>query len=163
VHRIDPAPRVLPRLARSLAVLALGVAALTACGNSGSGDTSAPATSSAGSSSASASAGTSSSSSSGGSQSQAQALTATEADFSISLDKDTLPAGDYAITVVNNGRASHDLVVEENGNDVAGTDGNIAPGGSATFTVTLDAGEYVFYCSVGNHRAMGMELTVQVT
>jgi FtsP/CotA-like multicopper oxidase with cupredoxin domain len=27
----------------------------------------------------------------------------------------------------------------------------------------LDAGEYVFYCPIGNHRAMGMELTVEVT
>jgi plastocyanin len=29
--------------------------------------------------------------------------------------------------------------------------------------VTLEEGEYVFYCSVGNHRNMGMEVTVQVT
>ena len=50
-----------------------------------------------------------------------QALTATEVDFSISLDEDTLAAGDYEITVVNDGRASHDLVVEQDGNDIAGT------------------------------------------
>jgi plastocyanin len=30
-------------------------------------------------------------------------------------------------------------------------------------SVALAPGEYVFYCSVGNHRAMGMELTVQVS
>jgi plastocyanin len=153
-HRIDPAPRLLPRLARSLAVLALGVAALTACGggssSSGSGNAAATTTSEA-------------PASTGASHSPAQTLTATEADFSISLDKNTLPAGDYAITVVNNGRANHDLVVEQNGNDVARTDGKIAPGKSGTVTVTLEPGTYVFYCSVGNHRAMGMELTVQVT
>ena len=91
-----------------------------------------------------------------------QTLTATEVDFSISVDKDTLTAGDYEITVVNDGRASHDLVVERDGNDVAGTDG-IAPGESATLTVSLEPGEYVFYCSIGNHRAMGMELTVEVS
>lgn len=26
----------------------------------------------------------------------------------------------------------------------------------------LDAGEYVFYCAIDGHRAMGMEITVQV-
>jgi plastocyanin len=152
----------LPRLARGIAVLALGVSALSACGGD-SGSTHAAGTSAGGTPTSEAPVSTGATGASGEGQSQAQSLTATEADFSISLDKDTLPAGDYTITVVNNGRASHDLVVEEGGNDVAGTDGNIAPGESATFSVSLDPGQYVFYCSVGNHRAMGMELTVQVT
>jgi plastocyanin len=26
----------------------------------------------------------------------------------------------------------------------------------------LDAGEHVFYCAIDSHRAMGMEITVQV-
>ena len=51
--------------------------------------------------------------------------------------------------------------MEEDGTVKAATD-NLAPGASTTLTVDLDAGEYVFYCSIGNHRAMGMELTVQV-
>jgi len=97
-----------------------------------------------------------------GGESQTQALTATEENFSISLDKDTLTAGTYEITVVNNGSATHDLAVEEDGTTEATSD-SIAPGESTTMTVDLDAGEYVFYCSIGNHRAMGMEITVQVT
>jgi plastocyanin len=158
------AHRILPRLARGVAVLALGLGALTACGGDSGSDAD---SSTAAASSSEAPASTSSSapgspSAAGPSAAAAQTVTATEADFSISLDQDALAAGDYEITVVNNGRATHDLVVEQGGNDVAGTDG-IAPGASATLTVTLDAGEYVFYCSVGNHRAMGMELTVQVT
>jgi plastocyanin len=138
-------------LARGAAALAITVAFLTACG-SDPAEPEATATS----------AETSSESSAPADSGETESITATEADFTISLDKDTLPAGEYEITVVNNGHATHDLVVEEDGNDVAQTDG-IAPGESATLTVTLDAGEYVFYCSVSNHRAMGMELTVQVT
>jgi plastocyanin len=163
--RMDHRNRTRPRLARGVAVLALGLGALTACGgDSGSDDGGTAATSSSEApATTEATTGTATSSPAAGGGSEVQSLTATEAEFSISLDEDTLAAGDYEITVVNNGRASHDLVVEEDGNDVAGTDGNIAPGQSSTFTVTLDAGEYVFYCSVGNHRAMGMELTVQVT
>ncbi len=34
---------------------------------------------------------------------------------------------------------------------------------SSSVTVTLEPGEYVFYCSVGNHRQMGMEKTVTVS
>ncbi|MBW8765046.1 MAG: cupredoxin domain-containing protein, partial [Geodermatophilales bacterium] len=91
----------------------------------------------------------------------AQTLAATEADFSITLDKDTLPAGSYSILVTNNGRATHDLVVEQNGKKVAGSD-KIQAGQSTTLDVTLDPGKYVFYCSIGNHRAMGMEINVTV-
>jgi plastocyanin len=29
--------------------------------------------------------------------------------------------------------------------------------------VTLESGDYVFYCSIGNHRSMGMETTVSVS
>lgn len=52
-------------------------------------------------------------------------------------------------------------MVERDGEDVAASD-TIGPGESTTLTVTLDEGEYVFYCSIGNHRSMGMEVTVQV-
>lgn len=155
-----PFSRTLPRLATGAAVLALGLGGLTACGsdNTSSASDFTSATSSAGDSSSSSSA---ASSSSGGSA-EAEAITATEENFSISLDEDTLKAGTYTITVVNNGNATHDLAVEEDGTTKATSD-KIGPGQSTTLTVDLDAGEYVFFCSIGNHRAMGMELTVQVT
>jgi len=157
--RIDPRPRTLPRLASGVAVLALGLGALTACGgDSDDGDAAATTTSAAAETTTEA---TESSPAAGG-ESQTQALTATEENFSISLDKDTLTAGTYEITVVNKGGAPHALAVEEDGTTEASSD-SIAPGESTTLTVDLDAGEYVFYCSIGNHRAMGMEITVQVT
>ena len=152
--RIDPRNRTRPRLAGGVAVLALGLGALTACGSDEPGDTAAASTSSSTPASSSAPA--------SGGGSRTQALTATEENFSISLDQDTLTAGTYEITVVNNGSATHDLAVEEDGTTEATSD-SIAPGGSTTMTVDLGAGKYVFYCSIGNHRAMGMELTVEVT
>ena len=93
---------------------------------------------------------------------QAQTVTATEGEMYIRLSQEEFTAGSLTIEVTNEGSASHDLVVERDGNDVAGTD-LIAPGGSATLTVELEPGEYVFYCSVANHRAMGMEVAVTVT
>jgi plastocyanin len=152
--------RTLPRLAGA-AVLALGLAGLTACGGSSSGSSSASTTTSGSAGSSSAESSASESSGPGGSA-EADALTATEKDFSISLSEDHLKAGTYTITVVNDGNATHDLAVGEDGTMKAKSD-SISPGGSATLKVDLDAGEYVFYCSIGNHRGMGMELTVQVS
>jgi plastocyanin len=152
--------------------LALGAAAavtlliLTACGGSDdSGDSDAGATvtteSTPTQSSEPPDSGQSSASPSAGEQ-EAESITATEANFTITLDEDSFAAGAYEIQVVNQGSATHNLVVQRDGEDVAASDA-IGPGGSTTLAVTLDPGEYVFYCSIGNHRAMGMELTVQVT
>ena len=151
--------RPLPRLAAGAAVLAFGLAGLTACGGGSSGSNSAA--SSTSESATSSSAATSGSSSASGSA-EAEALTATEKDFSISLSEDKLKAGSYTITVVNNGSATHDLAVEENGTTKATSD-TVAPGGKTTLTVDLDAGQYTFYCSIDGHRAMGMEKTVTVS
>jgi plastocyanin len=152
-----PVHRTLPRVAAGAAVLAFGVAGLTACGGSTSGSASAASSTAPASTSSSAAA-----SSPAGGTAQAEAITATEKDFSISLSEDSLKAGTYAITVVNNGSATHDLAVEEDG-AMKATSAKIGPGQSTTLTVDLDAGQYTFYCSIGNHRAMGMELTVQVS
>jgi plastocyanin len=159
VSRRTSTPPVLRRPARGAAALILGVATavLTACGGSNSGTDSAATTASATSSSAAATG----SASGGSGAAAAQSLTATEADFSITLDKSTLTPGAYTIQVVNNGNATHDLAVEQNGNKLAGSD-KIGPGQSTTLEVTLEPGTYVFYCSIGNHRAMGMEQTVTV-
>ena len=159
-----PVPRTLPRLASRAAVLALGLAGLTACGGSDTGSTPAGSagTASSSSSPSSAAASPSGGSAQAGGSAEAEAITATEKDFSISLDEDSLTAGSYTITVVNDGNATHDLAVEENGTTRATSD-TVRPGQSTTLTVDLDPGEYTFYCSIGNHRAMGMELTVQVT
>ena len=150
-----------PRLAIGVAVLGLGLAGLTACGSGGDASNAASSTTTGSAASSTAESSASASSASGGSA-EVHALKATEKDFSISLDEDHLTAGTYTITVVNDGNATHDLAVEEAGTMKATTDG-ISPGESATLTVDLAPGEHVFYCSIGNHRAMGMELTVQVS
>ena len=93
---------------------------------------------------------------------EAQTVTATEGEMYIELSTEDFSAGSYTFEVVNEGSATHDFIVERDGKDVAGTE-TIDPGGNTTLTVDLEPGEYVFYCSVGNHRAAGMEVTVTVT
>jgi plastocyanin len=159
-HWIDVAPRTAGRrLARGTAGLCLTFLSLTACGGTASNSAGAASSSSvAGGTSSSAAAGAPSAASTVG---QDGTLTATEADFSIDLGTKTLKAGPYLVKVDNTGNATHDLVVEQNGAKIAGTS-SIAPGQSASLSVTLKPGSYVFYCSIGNHRSMGMETTVTV-
>lgn len=92
---------------------------------------------------------------------EAETVAAQLVDFDIELDEDSFEAGTYEFEAVNAGDASHDFVVERDGADVAATQ-VLQPGQSETLTVDLEPGTYVFYCSVGNHRAMGMEITVTV-
>jgi uncharacterized cupredoxin-like copper-binding protein len=156
-QRIRLRGRLAPRAAAG-AVALLSALTLSACGG-GSGSNTASSTTSESASTSSSSAGSSSAT---GGQAQTQKLTATETNFKIALDSTDLTAGTYDITVVNDGSATHDLAVEENGTTKATSD-TVAPGQSTTLTVDLDAGTYVFYCAIDGHRAMRMEITVQVT
>jgi plastocyanin len=161
VSRI-PHLRRISRLATGAAVLALGLGGLTACGGGASGSNAGASTTTASAAASSSADSSAAASSDSGSSSEAEALTATETNFKIKLDEDHVKAGSYTITVVNDGEATHDLAVEQNGTTMAKSD-SIGPGDKTTLKVDLAPGQYVFYCSIGNHRAMGMELTVQVT
>jgi plastocyanin len=169
---------------RGAAVACAVAVGLTACSDGGSSPSAGSATvsSSAAPSTASDSAGASSPAAAGGAATgsapassvpaappptaapppAAQAMTVTATEMAFRLDDADVPAGEYTLTLTNRGRSTHDLVVEQAGDDVAGTD-TINPGESTTLTVTLTPGRYVFYCSVANHRAMGMEVAVTVS
>ena len=159
--------RPLRRSARGAAVAVLAVAAalLTACGgDTAEGDepvatttTEGPATESTEATSESPPAGETTESA----PAETETVAVTAVDFSFEIDEDSFSPGTYEITLTNDGGATHDLRVERDGEDVAGSE-QIGPGESATFEVTLEEGEYVFYCSVGSHRAQGMEVVVQV-
>ena len=75
-------------------------------------------------------------------------------------------AGDIEVTLDDVGGAEHNIVVI-GANE--GSDGppiaQALPGESATGTVNLFEGDYIFYCSIPGHRAQGMEgeLTVYAT
>jgi len=76
-------------------------------------------------------------------------------------DSLTAPAGSVTFAFTNEANVPHDFKIEQDGEDVGGTE--IVTAGEAEATVDLEAGEYTFYCSVGNHREEGMEgeLTVE--
>ena len=70
--------------------------------------------------------------------------------------------GQVTIEFINPITTLHDLRVEDaSGNDVGGTSQFIE--GDESVTLDVEPGEYTFFCSVGGHRAAGMEgsLTVE--
>jgi uncharacterized cupredoxin-like copper-binding protein len=77
-------------------------------------------------------------------------------DFSFEPQSVTVDeAGPVTFRVQNDGGTAHALEVE--GNGVEEETEPIGPGKSGELTVRLEAGDYEFYCPIGNHRQMGME------
>lgn len=70
---------------------------------------------------------------------------------------DVVPTGEQTWVIDNQGAIVHNVVVEELGDElVVEADG----GEVATGDVTLEAGEYVYYCDIPGHREAGMEGTL---
>ncbi|TQN42002.1 plastocyanin [Blastococcus colisei] len=168
-RRNHPAPRS-ARAVRGVLVAGLALVALTACGEDepdgvgeepAAGSTSAAATASA-SAATSVPASASTAAEPAPAESESESVTVTAVDFELQVDEDSFSAGSYEVTLVNEGGSTHDLVIERDGEVVAAADG-IDPGQSTTVTVTLEPGEYVFYCSIADHRAMGMETEIGIT
>jgi plastocyanin len=71
-------------------------------------------------------------------------------------------AGKVEIVFTNNSPLSHDVVLVNSKNKILGQT-PIFSGGTKSFTVTLTAGKYIYYCSVPGHREAGMQGTLTVS
>ena len=80
----------------------------------------------------------------------------------LAFDKSTLTADAGKVTVVmdNPSDLPHAVAIDGNAVDVAGD--TVMKGGVSKASADLEAGEYDFYCPVGNHRDAGMEGTLTV-
>ena len=71
----------------------------------------------------------------------------------------TAPAGEVTIHLTNDAQIPHNVEVEGNGvEEVSDT----VTGADTSLPLTLEAGEYEFYCAVPGHREGGMEGTLTV-
>ncbi len=84
-----------------------------------------------------------------------------ETEFALDPADSTVAAGAVTLIATNDGSIDHDLEVE--GNGVEEVTDTLAPGDSGELALDLQAGTYELYCSIGDHRAQGMEgeLTVE--
>ncbi len=86
-----------------------------------------------------------------------------ETEYTMAPSEVTLKAGTYTFEVQNVGQFPHDLHVATTaqGTEV-GSSAVILAGQSASFTVTLQSGNYTLWCAVNAHRSLGMEGTLTV-
>jgi plastocyanin len=91
----------------------------------------------------------------------AKKIAVTEKEFKIELPSTSLAPGTYELDLKNAGKVPHDLTVAGPGVDKAHTP-TIGGGATATLKVTLQAGEYDFYCSVPGHKQLGMDVKIKV-
>lgn len=77
------------------------------------------------------------------------------------LQPDFLPSGRYTFRAINVGKHPHALEIKGSGVANARTP-VVRSGQYADLTVTLERGIYDFWCPIGNHRQLGMQLDVMV-
>lgn len=70
---------------------------------------------------------------------------------------ETVPTGDLTFVLENQGQIEHNIVMEELGDELVV---EAAAGAVETGDITLEAGDYVYYCSIAGHREAGMEGTL---
>ena len=84
-------------------------------------------------------------------------------EYSFALSRVHLQAGAATIELANFGEDPHDLRLQRAGSrHIAGL-GVVAPGERADLSLSLAPGRYSVWCSVANHRALGMRATLVVT
>ena len=76
-------------------------------------------------------------------------------DLAFEQDSLTGAVGENRIDFTNEASIPHDVKIERDGEEIGGTE--VITNDTAEATVTLEAGEYTFFCSVPGHRQAGME------
>jgi len=86
---------------------------------------------------------------------------AVETDFHIALSQSAFRAGRYTFVAQNKGQTTHALMISGPGIKMAMTK-DVSPGQSAKLTVTLKKGAYNIDCPVPGHKALGMNVNINV-
>ena len=84
-------------------------------------------------------------------------------EYSFVLSRLRVKAGPAIVELVNDGQDAHDLRLQRTGaRHIAGI-GTVASGRYADLSLKLLPGRYSLWCSLANHRALGMVATLIVT
>ena len=88
----------------------------------------------------------------------------TEKEFTITLSRLRIHEGSAIVGVLNAGMDDHDLVIQSN---VKGSKpvrfSQLTPGSHTSRTLKLAPGRYTLWCSIANHRQLGMVAPLAVT
>ena len=85
-------------------------------------------------------------------------------EFFFALSRRVVPPGPAIVELVNFGEDPHDLRVQRIGGGRVWGSPVVFPGSYYDLNVNLVPGKYLLWCSIANHRQLGMEteLTVKV-
>ena len=84
-------------------------------------------------------------------------------EFSFTLSQLHVKAGPAVVELVNYGQDAHDLRLQRKGSKHIAGIGTVAAGEFADLSLRLAPGRYSLWCSVANHRALGMRATLVVS
>jgi hypothetical protein len=83
-------------------------------------------------------------------------------EFSLALSRPKLKAGPAIIELVNFGEDVHDLRLRRVGGTKIQAIATVLPGRHAALRTRLVPGRYVLWCSIANHRALGMRAVLVI-
>jgi plastocyanin len=87
-------------------------------------------------------------------------VSATE--FNFGLSRHSIKAGRALIELANFGEDPHDLRLRRAGGTKIWGTRVVSPEGTATLSAKFPPGRYKLWCSLGDHRALGMEAALIV-
>ena len=97
----------------------------------------------------------------GGGKAQTLKLTA-DPGGALKFDKSSLTAKPGKVTIVMDNPSDLPHAVELEGQGIEEAGDTVQKGGVSKVSATVKAGEYEYYCPVGNHKQAGMEGTLTV-
>ncbi len=88
----------------------------------------------------------------------------TEKEFAITLSRLTVHQGSAIVGVLNAGMDNHDLVIQANAKGSKPIQfAQLSPGSHVSKTIKLAPGHYTLWCSIADHRKLGMVAPLTVT
>lgn len=82
-------------------------------------------------------------------------------EYDLTLSRGSVPNKKVRITLINAGGLSHNLRLRKNGGTRTFAIPATPPGERTTRMFRLSPGRYSVWCSIGNHRALGMQATLR--
>lgn len=90
------------------------------------------------------------------------AIQITGTEFRLNLSKRTVKPGSLRVEFVNFGEDDHDLAITRKGSSYTRTMRELMPKERDVQTFNVRRGKYVFWCTISNHKSLGMRAELKV-